>query len=375
MRSLTQIVALEDLVREDLEYVCANLAEEFERMAGGRLLLTGGAGFLGYYLVQSVLHWNRTRGRDPIRLTVFDNYARGVPAWLTALRGDANLALVPHDITKPLPGAMPRFDWVVHAAGIASPTYYRARPLQTIDANVNGLRNLLDYAVRLADSGAPVRGFLFFSSSEIYGDPPPEWIPTPEHYRGNVSCTGPRACYDESKRFGETLCVTFARQHGVPVTMARPFNNYGPGLKITDRRVLPDFARDVLAGRDVVMFSDGSPRRTFCYSADAIVGYYKVLVRGRPGEPYNIGVDRPEISMAELAERVVRAARDLFGYRGRVVRRASEEADYLADNPVRRCPDIAKAQEELGYAPTVLVDEGLRRSLVWYHYNREAEEA
>jgi UDP-glucuronate decarboxylase len=375
MRSLTGIVDLRDLLREDLEYVCANLVEEFERMAGGRLLVTGGAGFLGYSLVQSVLHWNGTRGRDPIHVTVFDNYARGVPAWLAALRGDARLALVPHDMSKPLPAEMPAFDWIVHAAGIASPTYYRARPLETIDANIQGLRNLLDRAVRLADAGRPVRGFLFFSSSEIYGDPPPEWIPTPEHYRGNVSCTGPRACYDESKRFGETLCVTFARQHGVPVTIARPFNNYGPGLKITDRRVLPDFARDVLAGRDIVMLSDGSPRRTFCYVADAVVGYYKVLVRGRPGEPYNVGIDRPEISMEELAELVACTARDLFGYRGRVVRRASDEADYLADNPVRRCPDITKAKRELGYAPTVLVDEGIRRSLVWYHHNREAEEA
>src|SRR2546429_550100 len=146
-----------------------------------------------------------------------------------------------------------------HAAGIASPMYYRKYPLQTIDANINGLRNLLDYSVRQAERRRPVDGFLFYSSSEIYGDPAPEAIPTPEDYRGNVSCTGPRACYDESKRFGETMCVTFARQYGVPVKIARPFNNYGPGLKITDGRVLPDFARDVLNGRDLVMYSDGAP--------------------------------------------------------------------------------------------------------------------
>ena len=142
---------------------------------------------------------------------------------------------------------------------------------------------------------------LFYSSSEIYGDPTPENIPTPETYRGNVSCTGPRACYDESKRYGETLCVNFARQHGVPIKVARPFNNYGPGLKITDGRVIPDFARDILAGRDIVMLSDGSAQRTFCYVADAVAGYYKILVKGRPGEAYNVGVETPEISMAELA--------------------------------------------------------------------------
>ena len=150
--------------------------------------------------------------------------------------------------------------------------------------------------------GRPLKGFLFYSSSEIYGDPAANAIPTPETYRGNVSCTGPRACYDESKRFGETLCVVYAKQEGLPITMARPFNNYGPGLKITDGRVLPDFAKDVLAGRDIVMLSDGSPKRTFCYATDAITGYYKVLVRGRAGEAYNIGIDKPEISMAELAQ-------------------------------------------------------------------------
>jgi len=159
------------------------------------------------------------------------------------------------------------------------------------------------------------------------------------------------------------------------VTMARPFNNYGPGLKITDRRVIPDFARDVLSGRDIVMLSDGSPRRTFCYSADAVAGYYKVLVRGRSGEPYNVGVETPEISMLELAEKIVALARDLYGYRGKVVRQASTEKDYLVDNPTRRCPVIRKARTELGYDPTVGIDEGLRRSMVWYGHNRVASEA
>ena len=172
---------------------------------------------------------------------------------------------------------MEHFDWIIHAASIASPIYYRKYPIETMDANVNGLRNLLDYAVGEARSGREVRGFLFYSTSEIYGDPTAENIPTTETYRGSVSCTGPRACYDESKRYGETLCVNFARVFGLPVRVARPFNNYGPGLKITDRRVIPDFARDIVANQDVVMLSSGSPTRTFCYISDAIAGYYKVL--------------------------------------------------------------------------------------------------
>lgn len=370
------IPSLEELLRQDLDYVCGNLKEEFARMAGKSLLITGGAGFLGYYLVHAAVHFNRTVGRSqPIRVTVWDSFIRGTPTWLTGLRGEPHLTIEQRDLIEPLPQPMPDFQWIIHAAGIASPPFYRKYPLKTIDANINGLRNLLEYSVAQADKGKPVEGFLFYSSSEIYGDPSPDMIPTPEHYRGLVSCTGPRACYDESKRFGETLCVVFAQQHGVPTKIARPFNNYGPGLKITDKRVISDFAREVIAGRDIVMFSDGKPTRTFCYSADAITGYYKVLVKGHNGEPYNVGIEKPEISMAELAEKVTRIAGELFGYTGKLVRQPNPEEVYLVDNPNRRCPNIDKGRAHLGYEPSILIDEGLRRSMIWYHHNPEAEEA
>ena len=371
-----RIPSLAELLRTDLDYVCDNLQAEFGRMAGKRLLITGGAGFLGYYLVQSALHFNSTRSPgQPIRVTVWDSFIRGTPSWLTALAGTPHLTVERRDLIEPLPQPMPDFEWIIHAAGIASPPFYRKYPLKTIDANINGLRNLLEYSVAQAAKGKPVEGFLFYSSSEIYGDPTPDWIPTPEHYRGLVSCTGPRACYDESKRFGETLCVVFAQQHGVPTKIARPFNNYGPGLKITDRRVISDFAREVFAGRDLIMYSDGKPTRTFCYSADSITGYYKVLVKGHAGESYNVGTEKPEISMAELAQKVIAISSDLFDYRGKLVHMPNPEADYLVDNPNRRCPNIDKGRAHLGYDPTILVDEGLRRSMIWYHHNREAEDA
>jgi UDP-glucuronate decarboxylase len=366
---------LAELLEKDLSHMATALGEEFLAMEGANLLITGGGGFLGYYLVQSALFWNRRHASQPVHVTVVDNYRRGAPEWLLQLQDDANLSLLEHDIAQPLPPGPREFHYIVHAAGIASPTYYRRYPIETMDTNVNGLRHLLEYARARSRSSEPVKGFLFYSSSEIYGDPAPDSIPTPEEYRGNVSCTGPRACYDESKRYGETLCVNFARVHGLRVAMARPFNNYGPGLKITDRRVIPDYARDVLAGRDITMLSDGSPRRTFCYAADAVSGYYKVLVKGQPGEPYNIGVERPEISMLELAERIAVLARELFGYTGQVVRRQSEEPAYLVDNPNRRCPVIRKAREELGFDPRIDLDEGLRRSLVWYSYHPTAAEA
>jgi len=365
-----------DVVEKDLAYIVSNLQEELAHIAGKNVLITGGAGFLGHYLVQAITYWNRQSGKGrKISLTVHDNYSRGVPDWLKALDGSDHLALVKHDVTNPLPGNIGDFQYIIHAACIASPTYYRRCPIETMDANVNGLRYLLEYAKRQKEKGKAVEGFLFYSTSEIYGDPQPENIPTPETYRGNVSCTGPRACYDESKRYGETLCVNFAQQHGVPVRMARPFNNYGPGLKISDRRVIPDFARDVLSGKDIVMLSDGSPKRTFCYAADAIVGYFKILVKGRNGEAYNIGVEKPEISMADLAGKIVSFSRELFGYQGKVVLKVSEDKDYLVDNPNRRCPVIDKARKELGYNPSIPLEEGLRRSLIWYGGNRVAEDA
>jgi nucleoside-diphosphate-sugar epimerase len=368
--------AAEAVVGSDLASIVDRARDELSAMGGKTLLITGGAGFLGYYLVQGVVEWNRQAAPTArIGLTVLDSYARGVPDWLTSFSGSDEVALVEHDVRQPLPDRLNRFDYVVHAAGIASPTYYRAHPIETMDANIVGLRSLLDRAVDAASGGDPISGFLFFSSSEIYGDPPADQIPTPETFRGYVSCTGPRACYDESKRYGETLCVNFARQYGVPVAIARPFNNYGPGLKLSDRRVIPDLARDVLAGNDITLLSDGSATRTFCYVADAVVGYYKILVKGRPGEPYNVGTEEPEISMAELAEHVARLGRELFAYEGSVVLRASDEADYLVDNPNRRRPQIAKAREELGYEPVVMLEDGLERSLLWYADNRGGADA
>jgi dTDP-glucose 4,6-dehydratase/UDP-glucuronate decarboxylase len=362
-----------EVVSSDLDLITDQLKAELPQLAGRSLVIAGGAGFLGYYLVQTALHWNGRRGAaPPIKLTVLDNFIRGVPDWLKALEGDANLRLLRHDITNPLPADLGDAHYLIHAASIASPIYYRQHPIETMDANVNGLRFLLDYCRAQRDRGKAVDGVLFYSSSEIYGDPTPDAIPTPETYRGNVSCTGPRACYDESKRYGETLCVNFAKQHEVPIKVARPFNNYGPGLKISDRRVIPDFARDILAGRDIVMLSDGLATRTFCYVADAVAGYYKILVRGRAGEAYNIGVEVPEISMNDLAQQIVSLGAELFGYKGKIVREKSADKEYLVDNPNRRCPIITKARTEIGYDPQVDLADGLRRSMIWYGENREA---
>jgi UDP-glucuronate decarboxylase len=363
-----------NIIEDDLKYICSNLNVELLQLSGKRMLITGGAGFLGYYLVQTILYWNIHSSIDPVKLVIYDNFSRGVPGWINTLYNNEDIDIVRYDVIEPLPKNLGDFSYIIHAATIASPTYYRLHPIETMDANINGLRNLLDYCLKQNGYKKEVEGLLFFSTSEIYGDPYPDDIPTPETYKGNVSCTGPRACYDESKRYGETLSVNFAQQHGVPVRIARPFNNYGPGLKITDKRALPDFARNVLNGEDLVMFSNGSPTRTFCYVADAVIGYFKILVRGRNGESYNIGSDKPEISIRELAERTIETSKDLFNYQGRLVFNTSSDINYLTDNPNRRCPNIDKARKELDYNPSISLEKGLRNSLIWYSENHNIKD-
>lgn len=363
-----------DVVNLDLNYITENLNIELNKLSGKNLLVAGGAGFLGYYLTKTTMYWNeKNRNKKPIKLYVYDNFVRGIPEWLKDLDNQDNIIIKRYDVTKPL-NKSDHFHYIIHAATIASPTFYRKHPIKTMDANINGLRNLLEFCIYQKKQKRSVEGFMFFSTSEIYGDPDYKNIPTSEDYRGNVSCTGPRACYDESKRYGETLCVNFAKQYNLPIRIARPFNNFGPGLKITDRRALPDFARNVLNDEDIVLLSDGSPTRTFCYVADAIIGYFKILILGKNGESYNIGVSSPEISIKELATRVINISKDIFDYNGKLIMKISEDKEYLTDNPNRRCPIIDKARKDLNYEPKIELNEGLKRSLIWYKDNNISED-
>jgi len=359
-----------NILGRDLLDIRQNIGVELGELEGRKILFTGGAGFLGYEFLHLLASIGDEDGRIPVDLTIYENFSRGRKSWLSKLSEQSNVSLVEHDITDPLPECIPMFDYIIHAASIASPVFYRKNPIETIDANVNGLRHLLDYARKRGDRGKPILGMLFFSTSEIYGDPSPDAIPTPESYRGLVSCTGPRACYDESKRLGETLCVNFSQQYGIPIKVARPFNNYGPGLSINDRRVIPDLARDMLDGQDLVLLSDGLATRTFCYITDAISGYVKVLVSGRSGESYNIGTEEPEISMRQLAQMVAEIGKGELGYKGKVVFSESSDLEYLTDNPNRRCPNISKARIELMFSPKVNLQDGLKKSILWYSKNK-----
>jgi len=249
------------------------------------------------------------------------------------------------------------FDYIVHAAGIASPYYYRARPLETLDVAFLGTRSLLDLA------RANQAKFTFFSSSEVYGDPDPNRIPITESYRGNVATFGPRACYDEGKRVGETLAHIYHEYFGVHTNVIRPFNVFGPGMGELDYRVMPNFASAIVGRRPLRIYGDGRQTRTFCYITDAIIGFFLVMLRGVPGTPYNIGNPAPEVSMQELAE--------LFRSLDPTTRicQADYPDSYPADEPRRRVPDISKARMQLGFLPSVSLLDGVTRYLEWARSN------
>jgi nucleoside-diphosphate-sugar epimerase len=352
---------LSALIAGDLEEILRRASVAMRRLEGKTVVVAGGAGFLPSYLVDSLAYANDRLLDSPCRVISIDNMATGVASRLEHLKGRDDVAFVEQDIVQPV-SLDERADYIVHAASIASPTWYRQYPLETIDVNVTGTRNLLDLARE-----HEVRGFLYLSSSEIYGDPAPERVPTTEDYWGHVSSTGPRACYDESKRLAEALCMTYFRLYGTPVKLVRPFNVYGPRLRLDDGRVIPDLISDALNGRSITLYSDGRATRSFCYIADFVTALVLLLVAEVAGEAYNVGNDQ-EVTIMEAAEMVDRISGRELGVR----LETNEDPDYLTDNPSRRSPNLTKAKAAIDWTPAVDLEEGLRRT---YRYYREMEAA
>lgn len=351
---------INSIAGKDLEYIHQRFHNKM-KMADATVLITGCAGFLGYYFMHYLACY--AEALNIKRIIGLDNFITGDKKWLAALADQcARVEIHSFDVNRDdfnqIPGA-DSADYIMHMASIASPHFYRRYPIETLEANVTGLQKLL----KLSMNSGKLKGFLMFSSSEIYGDPPAEHIPTEESYRGHVACIGPRACYDESKRFCETLCYLYAQQYQLPLTLVRPFNNYGPGMSPADRRLPADLARAVLDNQDIIIHSDGTPTRAFCYVADAIAGYLQALTYGQ-FEVFNIGRD-DEISVKAMAEIYARQARRLLGYSGTIHFQPSADQDYLTDNPNRRSPVIAKARRLLGYNPIIDAEQGVSHYLAF----------
>jgi UDP-glucuronate decarboxylase len=304
-----------------------------------RVLVTGGAGFLGSHLCERLV----ARGDDVLCV---DNYFTGRKDNVAGLLGDPHFEAMRHDITHPL---FVEADEIYNLACPASPIHYQFDPVQTTKTSVIGAINMLGLAKRL-------KARIFqASTSEVYGDPTSH--PQPESYRGNVNPIGPRACYDEGKRCAETLFFDYYRQHNLKIRVARIFNTYGPRMHPNDGRVVSNFIVQALLNEPITLYGDGSQTRAFCYVDDLINGFVALMAAADDiTGPINLG-NPVETSVAELAELVIA----LTGSGSTIVRRPLP-----VDDPVQRCPDISQAQAVLGWEPRTELKDGLTRTIAYF---------
>src|SRR5215469_5498924 len=309
------------------------------RTSTKRVLVTGGAGFLGSHLCERLI----AEGQDVLCV---DNYFTGRKDNIAHLLDDPHFEAMRHDVTHPL---FVEVDEIYNLACPASPPHYQADPVQTVKTSVIGAMNMLGLAKRL-------KGKVFqASTSEVYGDP--VMHPQPESYRGNVNPIGPRACYDEGKRCAETLFFDYYRQHNLRIRVVRIFNTYGPRMHPNDGRVVSNFIVQALRNEPITLYGDGSQTRAFCYVDDLVEGFVRMM--DAPDDitgPMNLG-NPVETSIAELAQLIV----DLTGSRSSITYRPLP-----IDDPVQRCPDISQASDFLDWKPRTKLRFGLQRTIDYF---------
>jgi UDP-glucuronate decarboxylase len=300
-----------------------------------RILVTGGAGFLGSHLIDRLME----QGHEVICL---DNYFTGAKRNILKWIGHPYFEMIRHDITEPI---RIEVDRIYHLACPASPVHYQYNPVKTIKTNVIGTLNMLGLAKR-------VKARIFLAStSEVYGDP--DIHPQVEEYRGNVNPIGVRACYDEGKRVAETLAFDYHRQNGVDIRVARIFNTYGPRMQQNDGRVVSNFIVQALQGIPLTVYGDGSQTRSFCYVSDLIEGFIRLMDNEEHTGPVNLG-NQGEYTILQLAQTIQKMIDPSTEIRFETLPK---------DDPRRRQPDITKAKTWLGWEPTVPLEEGLKLTI------------
>jgi UDP-glucuronate decarboxylase len=336
------------IVKEDLEFITST-NNPWDCLEGKKILITGANGFLPSYMVKSILYLNDCQFTDNAKIiALVRNKNRALKRF--SEKND-NLTFKVQDICRNF-RIEDEIDFIIHAASQASPKYYNLDPVGTLCPNVLGTYQLLELA-----RDRDVDGFLFFSSGEIYGETIK--VPTREDEYGYVDPTTVRSCYSESKRMGENMCVSWYKQYDVPAKIVRPFHTYGPGMNLDDGRVFADFISDIVNRRDIIMKSSGEARRAFCYLADAVAGFFTVLLKGQNGEPYNVGNDNGEISIKDLAKKLV----DMYPEYGlKVIKEIRKDSDYLESKITRNSPNISKIRS-LGWEPHYSIEKGFRRTI------------
>ncbi len=309
-----------------------------------RILVTGGAGFIGSHLSRFLL----AQGHEVLCL---DNFFTGRKSNINELSGRQDFELIRHDIIEPI---LLEVDQIYNLACPASPVHYQYNPVKTVKTNVMGVINMLGLAKRV---GARI---LQASTSEVYGDP--EVHPQTEDYWGHVNPIGIRSCYDEGKRVAETLMLDYHRQNRVDIRIARIFNTYGPNMLVADGRVVSNFIVQALRGADLTIYGDGRQTRSFCYVDDLVLALYRLMESSSFTGPLNLG-NPHEFTMLELAEQVI----ELTGSRSRVIYQPLPE-----DDPAQRQPNIAKARKELNWEPRIQLKEGLKQVIDYFRQELSA---
>ena len=306
------------------------------------VLITGGAGFIGSHLCDFLID-------KGFRVICVDNFVTGDKKNIEHLNGNKNFRLIDHDISKHIE-IDEGVDYVLHFASPASPIDYQKIPIQTLKAGSLGTHNTLGLAL------AKKAKYFLASTSEVYGDP--KVNPQPESYWGNVNPIGPRGCYDEAKRFSEALVMAYHRIHKIDVRIARIFNTYGPKMRKDDGRAVPNFINQALNNKPITVYGDGKQTRSFCYVSDLIEGIYKLMMSDI-NDPINLG-NPDEHTISEFAS---------------IIKGISNSGSEIVfkklpiDDPHVRCPDINKANKELGWEPTVSLEKGLKETISWFREN------
>lgn len=353
IQTKNSILEVNPVIRADLEQIAATKLP-WEKLHKKAVLVTGGSGFLAAYLIKSLLAIGRIHGLD-INVICVARSMRSVKDRLLPYLNEPNLSIMLHDVSLPTPIDFPHADVVIHSASQASPKYYGTDPVGTLMANTMGTMYSLDQAVKCC-----AEKYLFFSSGEVYGIPVDANKAVSELDYGYIDPMDVRSCYAESKRLGETMCASWAKQYELHTIVVRPFHTYGPGMALDDGRVFADFVADVVAKRDIVLKSDGLAKRPFCYIADATVGFLTVLLNGCKGQAYNVANPNAEISIKDLAKLIA----NLFPERAIANKYMLplNSGGYLKSPIPRSCPSICK-MKDLGWEPGVGLEDGFRRTI------------
>jgi nucleoside-diphosphate-sugar epimerase len=343
------------IIYQDLNHII-NSKIDWSRFSGKTILISGANGFLPAYMVETLLFLYYKGIIHNTRIIALVRNIIKAKARFCEYLDNSNFEFIVQDVCEPIT-IDDNIDFIIHAASQASPRYYGTDPIGTLSANVLGTINLLNLAKRNL-----VESFLFFSSSEVYGIFNETKNSIKETDFGYIDPINVRSCYAESKRMGETICISWLQQHRTPVKIVRPFHTYGPKMSLDDGRVYSDFIAALVNNRDIIMKSDGRALRSFCYLSDATIAFFLVLLNGKDGEAYNVGNPDCEISIMNLALKLV----SLFPEKGiKILKKDIQENGYLRSAVSRHCPDLAKITD-LGWKPNTSINDGFYRTILSY---------